>query len=76
MKKERIYKILFTISVLLLIAFFILIILDYSKYDSLVSSAPFSSYVLARTLEFIIPSIVLLGIALLLKHKRKVDKDE
>ena len=69
MKKEVIYKILFILSVLLLIAFFIFIVLDYTEYDNLTNSAPFSTYVFVRTLEFILPSILSLVIALILKHK-------
>lgn len=69
MKKEIIYKLLLIISTLLLITFFILIIIDYSKYDSLVNSAPFSTLVLIRTLEFILPSILLLILSHILKSR-------
>ncbi len=67
MKKE---KILYVVSVLLIVVFVVFTLIDYSKYD-VTYSAPFSAYILVRALEFVLPSIILLIIALIIRNKGK-----
>jgi hypothetical protein len=67
MKKE---KILFIISVLLIFMFVIITLIDYLKYDESYS-APFAVDIFVRTLEFIIPSVIVFLIALFIKRKNK-----
>ncbi len=70
MKRDLVYKLLLFLSIILIILFIVFVYIDYSKYDSLTFSAPFSAYVLIRLLEFVLPSIILLILALLFKRKR------
>ena len=68
MKKEKLPKLLFFISIILIIIFIISIIYDYSNYQ-LSSSAPFYIFILVRAVEFLFPSLVLIIIGLFLKKK-------
>lgn len=67
MEKENIIKVLYAISISLIIVFLIILAIDYSKYDTYTNSAPFSTFIIIRTLEFIVPSIILFLIARRLK---------
>lgn len=69
MKKENIYKILYVISVILLIAFVIILGIDYFNYDKINNSAPFYVCILVRILEFVVPSIIIAIIAKVVKKK-------
>ena len=69
MKKENIYKILYAISIILIIGFAIILGIDYSKYDSINNSAPFYSFIIVRIIEFIVPSIIVFIIGKALKNK-------
>ena len=55
-------KFLYLISVILVILFLVIILIDYSNYDASYS-APFSADILVRTAEFLLPSIVIFFIA-------------
>lgn len=57
MKKQNYYKLFYLVSILALIGFFIRISVDYFKYD-ITSSVPFYLFLIERTLEFIVPSII------------------
>ena len=70
MKKDLICKLLYVISIILVIAFSVLLTLDYFKYDVLYNSAPFSAIVIVRLLEFILPSIICLFLAILIKKRK------
>lgn len=63
------YKILYGISIILLICFCVFIGIDYSNYDPIVTSAPFSTNILLRGVEFLIPSIIIFVIGIILKKK-------
>ncbi len=71
MTKEKIANILYIISVLLVIAFFGFVIYDYINYNSIVSSAPFSAYILINALRFLFPCIILITIGNVLKRKNQ-----
>ena len=58
MKKENIYKLLYAISIFLIVIFFIRLGMDYYNYYNFNNSAPFYVHILERGLEFIIPSII------------------
>lgn len=68
MKKQNYYKFFYLVSVLALIGFFLRIGVDYFKYD-ITNSAPFYVFIIERTLEFIIPSIIFFIIGKFLKKK-------
>lgn len=69
MKKENIYKILYAISIILIIGFAIILGIDYYKYDNINNSAPFYSFIIVRILEFIVLSIIVFTIGKVLKNK-------
>ena len=69
MKKDNIYKILYTISILLIIVFSIILGVDYFKYDDVVTSAPFYVCVIIRGLEFLLPSIIAFFVGLIFRRK-------
>ncbi len=69
MRKENINKLLYAISILLIIAFVIIIVADYFKYDNLNNSAPFYVFIITRMIEFIMPSVVIFIIGRMTKKK-------
>lgn len=69
MKKENGYKILYAVSILLIIAFVIILGVDYFKYDNINNSAPFYVFIITRMIEFIIPSVVIFIIGTMTKKK-------
>ena len=69
MKKENVYKFLYLVSILLIIGFGIRLGIDYFKYDEVSNSAPFYTFIIERTLEFILPSIIVFIVAKFAKKK-------
>ncbi len=69
MKKKWLYKILFIISALLLMCFFISFGVDIYKYDDYKTSAPLYAYALVRMIEFILPSIIVFIVGMIIKKK-------
>lgn len=69
MKKEKIYEFLYLVSMFLIIAFIIILGIDYSNYDTGGTSAPFYVFIVVRTLEFVLPSIIVFVIAKIIKKK-------
>ena len=69
MKKENIYKFLYIASALLIVGFAIRFGVDIFKYDSYKNSAPLYAYALVRTVEFIVPSIIVFVAAIICKKK-------
>ncbi len=70
MKKSNIYKILYAISILLIIIFVALVGYDYFYYyTDYFGAAPFYVFILFRTVTFIIPSIIVFIIARVLRKK-------
>ena len=69
MKKKSIYKFLYIISILLILVFTIILCSDYLKYNPYETSAPFYTFIIIRTAEFLIPSILIFFIAKIIKTK-------
>ena len=69
MNKENIYKVLYAISIVLLIGFVISLVADYMQYNTFVNSAPFYMFVLVRVVEFIVPGIGVFIVARVVKQK-------
>ena len=69
MKKEIVYKILFTISIILLVAFAVTTIIDYINYSTTLNSAPFSVFILVNVIMYILPSAILAIIGFIVKRK-------
>lgn len=68
MKKKDLYKLLYIVSILLFVSYILNIAVDFARYDSYNNAVPFYLFILLRTIEFFIPSILVLVIA------RKVNK--
>lgn len=71
MKKLNISKLCYVISILMLIGFVINTILDYSRYNSTLNSAPFYLWILVNILCFIVPAIIFFIIGIVIKKKQK-----
>lgn len=70
MKKENIYKVLYAVSICLIVAFVIMVIVDkYIYHNTPVISAPYYLFIIVRAAEFIIPSIIVFIIGKVLKKK-------
>ena len=69
MKKKNIYKFLYAVSILFILIFIISLWVDYFKYDNQNNSAPFYVTIIVRTIEFVIPSIIVLIIGKIMKKK-------
>ena len=73
MKKLNWIKACYTLSVLLVIGFIINTIIDYSRYNSTLNSAPFYLCIIVNTICFIVPAIIVLIVGLVIKKKTKTD---
>lgn len=71
MRKKFIYKFLYVISAVLVVAFAVCFGIDAYMYDFYQSSAPLYAYALIRALEFLLPSLCLFVVALLIKRNMK-----
>lgn len=69
MKKENIHKFLFALVILLLIGFCIRLGADYLKYDDTLTSAPFYVSIIVRSIEFLLPALLLTIGAIIVKRK-------
>ena len=69
MNKQDISKFLKVISVILVIGFIVIMIFDYRNYNSNETSFPFYTYIITRSLEFILPSIISFIVSMILKRK-------
>ena len=68
--KKMMSLILFFISLILILGFIIILNIDWITYYSHYNSSPFYVFVLVRSLEFLLPAIILIimGIILLIKN--------
>lgn len=69
MKKENIYKFLYLISAMLVVAFAIRTTVDCLKYDPISNSAPFYVFVIARGIEFLLPGVIAFLAGVMAKKK-------
>ena len=69
MNKQDISKFLNVITIILLIGFIVIMIFDYQNYKPNETSFPFYTYIITRSLEFILPSIILFIVSIVLKKK-------
>lgn len=67
--KKYIYKVLYIISIIMIVFFIVMVGVDYFSYDLVNNSAPFYTFVLLRFIEFIVPSIIIFIIAEIIKKK-------
>ena len=64
------YHYLYLISLILIISFFAISIVEYTKYDPLLCSAPFLAYLIPWILMLILPSLIIFIIACVLRRKK------
>lgn len=69
MMKKIIPIICCIVSAILVIAFIIKSVTDYSHYSPIFNSAPFSAWVLVNALYFIVPAILVLVAGIIVKKK-------
>ena len=69
MKKANIHKFLFGISALLVLGFAIHTIVDACRYDSMLTSFPFYAFIIVHAVEYLVPSVIFLIAALIVKRK-------
>ncbi len=70
MKKAVITKLCHIVSILLVILFLIKSIADYSTYTTTLNSAPFSVWVLANALYFLLPAVIVFIVGVIMKKKQ------
>ena len=76
MKKNNIYKFLYTVSALLVLGFAISFGVDIYHYNTrCMGSAPLYAYALIRAVEFIVPSIIVFVAAIICKKKLSKNGD-
>ena len=73
MKKIKGTKVCHSLSVLLVIGFIINTIIDYSRYNSTLNSAPFYLWIIVNAICFIVPAIIVFVVGLVIKKKTKTD---
>ena len=73
MKKINGTKVCYGLSVLLVIGFIINLIIDYSRYNSTLNSAPFYLQIIVNAICFIVPAIIAFVVGLVIKKKTKTD---
>ena len=73
MKKLNWIKACYGLSVLLVIGFIINTIIDYSRYNSTLNSAPFYLWIIVNAIYFIVPAIIALIVGLVIKKKTKTN---
>lgn len=77
MKKENIYKFLYVAAALLVLGFTVHTIVDACRYDTMLTSFPFYAFVIAHAVEYLVPSLLVLIAAWIIKRKyanKEVDK--
>ena len=65
--KDNIRKFLLLASIILFVVFLIFIVFDFINYNKIENSAPFYTFLIVRTLEFLVPSVVLVIISKIIK---------
>ena len=68
--KKKVPMICNIVSVVLVIAFIVKNVVDYSKYTSTLNSAPFYVWILANALYLIIPAIILFAVGAIIKKNQ------
>ena len=68
--KKKVPMICNIVSVVLVIAFIVKNVVDYSKYTSTLNSAPFYVWILANALYLIIPAIILFDVVAIIKKNQ------
>lgn len=65
--KNMVRKFSLFASIILFVVFLIFIVFDFINYNKIENSAPFYTFLIVRTLEFLVPSVVLVIISKIMK---------
>lgn len=68
MKQFIVYKLLYILSLISIIGFFVLLAVDWHRYNDTLNSAPFYAFAIIRGIEFLIPSLTLFITAKIIKR--------
>jgi hypothetical protein len=68
--KKKVPMVCIIVSAILVVAFVIKSIVDYTQYSAILNSAPFSVWVLVNALYLVIPAIVVFVIGFIVKKKQ------
>ncbi len=71
MNKKVVYWILYGVAIAFALAFAVVFTVDCVRYDGISTSAPLDAILLLRALEFLLPSLIALGIGLFVKYYKK-----
>ena len=69
MRKTTIWKFLVLVSALLAGGFAVHTVIDACRYDRMLTSFPFYAYILVHALEYLVPGLLVLIVALIVKKK-------
>lgn len=69
MKKANVHKFLYIVSALLILGFAVHTIVDACRYDSMLTSFPFYTFIIVHAIEYLVPSIIVYIVALIVKKK-------
>lgn len=67
--KRKFYKAIFVFAIYFAMIFVIDTIYDFVRYDSMLNSAPFSTFVIVNAMENLFPCALMVGLGFLLKKK-------
>lgn len=68
---KKLSSLLYTVSILMIGAFIVLVLIDYLNYNPMITSAPFYVNILLRAVEFILPAFVFACIGNIYNKKNK-----
>ena len=69
MNRKLLYKLCHIVSLLLVIAFIIKNVVDYSYYSSALNAAPFYLWIIVNAIFLIIPSIIVFIIGTIIRKR-------
>ncbi len=73
MKKINGAAVCYALSALLLLGFVVNTMIDYSRYNATLNSAPFSVWIVANAITFLLPAVIAIVVGLVLRKKAKKD---
>lgn len=76
MKKIGGATVCYIISVLLVIGFAVNTLIDYSRYNATLNSAPFSLWIWVNAICYLLPGAIALVIGLVIGKRRKANKEK
>ena len=71
MKKWKVSKVCYAVSILLVAAFFVNTIVDYGRYNNTLNSAPFSLWGVVNLICFIVPAVIALVVGIVVEKRNK-----